>query len=416
MKMSGFVKHRDTCRLCGSKNIELVLKLVATPIGDAYVSKEHLNEKQVCYPVELFLCKDCGLAQLPGVLDPDAVYCDYIYHTSDSLGLVQHFQKYVDEVFNYVNPPKNSLVIDIGSNDGSLLKFFKDKGMRVLGIDPAREIANVATKCGIETLPTFFNSEIAQKIRRERGSAYIITINNAFANIDDLSNLIKGVKLLLDAEGIFVFETGYFVDLTQKTIFDNIYHEHISYFTVKPLRIFFKNTGLELIDVKRIASKGGSIRCIVQLASGSREESQSINGLLKLEAGLKIHNSEIIKEFGNKLNNIKNELLKIVKDLKAKGKKIAGYGASVGVTTVLYNFDLNKELLDFIVDDNASRQNLYSPGLYIPVLSPKGLIEQKIDYVIILAWQYAEPIIKNNQEYLDKGGHFIKFLPKVEII
>lgn len=414
--MDGSVNHRDTCRLCGSKNIESVLKLAPIPIGDAYISKEHINEKQDCYPVELFLCKDCGLTQLPYILDPDAVYRNYIYRTSDSLGLVQHFQKYAYEVFNYANPPKNSLVIDIGSNDGSLLKFFKDKNMDVLGIDPASEIADEATRKGIETLPLLFTSQLAQKIRKDRGPAYIITMNNTIANIDDLSNVIDGIKILLDPDGIFVFETGYFVDLIQKKIFDNIYHEHISYFTVRSLQDFFKNNGMELIDVQRIAPKGGSIRCVVQLASGSRKQSKSINELLKLEAGLKVHNSETIKEFGNRLNNIKYELLKIVKNLRTRGKKIAGYGASVGVTTVLYNFGLSKELLDFIVDDNISRQNLYSPGLHIPVLSPKELIEQKIDYVIILAWQYAEPIIKKNQAYLDQGGHFIKFLPDIEII
>ncbi len=414
--MGKSLKHSNTCRLCHGKNLELVLRLASTPIGDAYVPKELIRENQECYPVELFLCKDCGLAQLSHVLDPEDVYSNYIYHTSDSLGLVKHFEKYANDVFERSNPPKDSLVIDIGSNDGSFLRFFKNKGMRVLGIDPARKIANEATKQGIETLQNFFTSELSQKINREYGAAHIITTNNAIANIDDLGNLIKSIRILLNPDGIFVFETGYFVDLIQKTIFDNIYHEHISYFTVKPLQSFFQNNDMELIDVERIPTKGGSIRCTVQLAGGSRKKSSAIKELLKLEADIGIYNAETIKEFGNKLSNIKNQLLESVKDLKAKGKTIAGYGASVGVTTVLYNFGLNKDLLNFLVDDNSDRQNLYSPGLHIPVLSPRELLEQKIDYVIILAWQYAEPIIKKNKAYLDHGGHFIKFFPEIEVV
>lgn len=414
--MKNQAARRQTCRLCGGKNLELVLKLAVTPIGDAYIPKERINETQPCFPIELFLCNSCGLSQLLNVIDPESVYSKYIYHTSDSLGLVEHFRKYAVEIISFANPPAGSLVIDIGSNDGSLLRFFKDKGMRVLGIDPAITIAQQATKSGIKTLQKFFDYKVAQEIKRKYGQAYIITANNAIANIDDLSGMIGGIRDLLEPDGIFVFETGYFLDLLTKRIFDNIYHEHISYFTVNTLNKLFNSHDMKLLDVTRIPTKGGSIRGIAQLSGGSRKVSSSVQELIELESKHKMHNSETIKAFSNSLLDIKKELLKILNDLKSKGKKIAGYGASVGVTTVLYYFNLDHTLLDFIVDDNPQRQNLYSPGFHIPVLHPEEICDRKIDFVIILAWQYAGPIIKKHQSYLDQGGQFITFLPKLEII
>ncbi|MAE43037.1 methyltransferase [Candidatus Woesearchaeota archaeon] len=410
------ITRRNTCRLCESKNLELGLKLAPTPIGDAYIPREGLTKPQNCYPVELFLCKNCGLSQLLDILNPEDVYCDYIYKTSDSLGLVTHFKNSVNTILQKIRPDKNSLVVDIGSNDGSFLKFFKERSMRVLGVDPAREIANEATRNGIETLPTFFDGELASKIKKDYGTAQIITINNAMANIDDVGSLVEGVKSILGNDGVFIFETGYFVDLIQKLVFDNIYHEHLCYFTVNTLKHFFDSIEMELVDVERIQTKGGSIRCIVQLSQGSRTVSPSVNELIKLEEDLKIHEISKIKEFGEKLNDIKKELLKTLNDLKEKGKTIAGYGASVGVTTVLYNFELGEGLLDYIVDDNPIRQNLFSPGLHIPVLSSDSLYEKNPDYVVILAWQYSKPIIAKHEEYLKKGGHFINFLPKIEVI
>lgn len=414
--MSKLVIRRKTCRLCNGNELELVLKLAPTPIGDAYVPREGTKKIQECYPLEIYLCKSCGLSQLLDVIDPEAVYSNYIYHTSDSSGLVKHFEDYVDSILHRINPPKNSLAIDIGSNDGSLLRFFKKSGMRVLGIDPAKEIARKATESGIETLPTFFTLELARKIRNERGSAHIITTNNTFANVDDLTNMMEGVKELLSQDGIFVFETGYFLDLIQKTIFDNIYHEHLSYFSVKPLENFFISNGMELIDVERVPTKGGSIRCIIQLKGSSRKASSSVNQLIKLETELGIHDVETIKKFGNKLEAMKNKLMEILRDLKSKGKTVVGYGASVEVTTMLYYFNLDSNLLEFIVDDNPMRQNLYSPGLHIPVLSSQAIYERKPDYVLLLAWQYSEPIMKKNQKYLEQGGHFILLLPSLQVV
>lgn len=412
--MSASVFRRDNCRLCGSQDIELVLELAPTPVGDAYVSEQRLEEVQETYPVDLFLCKNCGLAQLPDVIDPEILYRDFIYVTSISLGLVEHFQGYVEDVLHRVKPATGSLVIDIGSNDGTVLKFFKQHGMRVLGVEPALEIARKATESGIETLPTFFNAELGQQLKRDRGGAAIVTSNNTFANIDDLADMTAGIRELLAADGVFVFETGYLVDLVKNGVFDNIYHEHLNYFCVKPLEAFFRKLGMELIDIDRVETKGGSLRGTVQLAGGDRAVSPSVKQFIAAETEFGIDRPEIFKDLATKLYNVKNQLLSLLGDLKAQGKTIAGYGASVGVTTLSYYFELDP-LLSFIVDDNPAKHNLFSPGHHIPVFPSEIIYERKPDYLVILAWRYAEPIMKKHQAYLAQGGHFILLWPEIEI-
>ncbi len=407
---------RTNCRLCSSGDLRLVLQLESTPVGDAYIPAEKLNNKQELHPIKLYLCNSCGLLQIIDVVDPELVYMDYIYHSSDSLGLVKHFEKYAESVINKINLPEKSLVVEIGSNDGSLLKFFKERGLQVLGIDPAKKIAQIANKSGVNTLASFFDSKLAEKIVKEYGQASIVIANNVLANIDDLQDVIKGIRHLLKPDGVVVFETGYVSSLIENTIFDNIYHEHITYFSVKDLKNFFANNEMELIDIKLVPTKGGSLRGFVQLANGPRKVSDSVTKMIDKEEALGIQKADTFALFSERLTKLKRELLSLLTNLKKKGKTIAGYGASVGVTTILYYFGLDSKIVDFLVDDNQSRHNLYSPGLHIPVLNPQNLYDKKPDYVIIFAWQYAEPIINKHKAYLEQGGHFIKFLPKIEVI
>lgn len=405
----------NTCRLCHSRNMERVIKLASMPIGDAYLAKEHIK-KQDLFDMDLFLCKNCGLAQLPEVVRPDDIYRPYIYRTSDSKGLVEHFRKYIAAIFDKYTPPKGSLVIDIGSNDGTLLRFCKDRGMKVLGFDPATTIACEATASGVPTCPEFFCLDAAKKARQNHGQAYVITANNVFANIDNVDSFMLGVKELLLPDGVFVFETGYVLDLLQKTIFDNIYHEHLSYYSVKPLDQFFKRHDMRIIDVERINTKGGSIRCFVQHTSGSRQQSPNVNTIMKLEEDCGVQDSQTFNLFSENINLVKRQLLTFLKRLKNNKRKIAGYGASIGVTTILYNCELGEGFIDYLVDDNPGREGLYSPGYHIPVLSPKELYAKKPDYAVILAWQYAGPIIAQHKQYLENGGYFILLLPQVRII
>jgi len=407
--------RREECRLCRSRDMELVIKAVPTPPADAYVSKEQLDEVQKTYPLDIFFCKDCFLVQMLDIVPPEVIYPDYIYETSRSPGLLEHYQNYADDVLDSIDLPKGSFVVDIGCNDGTLLKFFKDKGMRVLGIDPAQEVVKKAAESGVEVMVEFFNAEVARRIKDKYGNAAVITSNNTIANIDDLTDIVEGVRGLLSPDGVFVIETGYLVDLVQNRVFDNIYHEHISYFSIMPLDSFFHSHGMELIDVKRVPTKGGSIRVTVQLAGGPRRTSSSVAETIALEKESGFDKPETFKDFAEQIESVKTDMLQLLKDKKAQGKTIAGYGASHSVTTLIYHFELS-DLLDFLVDDNSLKQNLFSPGHHIPVLHPRAIYERRPDYVVILPWRFSKSIIKKHKQYLEQGGHFIVPLPKVEVI
>lgn len=413
MKVS--VLKRNNCRLCGEKNLELVLSLTPTPVGDDFIPAARLDESQETFPLDLLLCRLCGNVQLLNIVDPEVVYGEYTYTSSISLELPDHFRKYADDILNRINHTKGSLIVEIGSNEGTLLNFLKSKEMKVLGIDPARNIALKATETGIETIPAFFTAELAKTIRKKYGQASIVIANNVIANIDDLSDTIDGVRNLLSHDGIFVFETSYLLDVIEKNLIDTVFHEHISYLAVKPLEAFFRRHGMELIKTERVPTKGGSIRGTVQLVGGSHKVSPSVNGLIALEEKSGIFHHEAFTSLADKLDSIKKPLHSLLENFKARNKTIACYGAAVGLTTMMYYFDLSR-MLSFIVDDNLKKQNTFSPGYHIPVYSSQTLYEKKPDYVLILAWRYADSIIRKHQKYLEQGGQFIKPLPELEII
>jgi len=408
------VYKRKTCRLCGSPDLKLVMPMPATPIADGYMPAVRAAEGQKCYALDLYLCQDCGLVHLRDVVNPELIYRNYLYETTTSPGLVAHFQKYAEDVLGQLNPAQGNLVLELGSNDGTLLRFFQKAGLRVLGVDPARDIARRATQAGIETWPEFFTVELSETIKKQKGAADIVIANNVVANIDHPGPLIEGIRNVLSPAGVFIFETGYLVDSVQNLVFDNVYHEHISYFSVKPLVAFFKKQGMELIRVDRVPTKGGSIRGTVQLAGGPRPMESSVHDLVNMETKEGFYQPAMYQQFAQRINREKEKLLELLKPLKAQGKLIAGYGASHSVTTFLYYFDL-AELLDFIVDDNPLKHNTLSPGHHIPVFPSEAIYTRKPDYIVILAWRFYEMIVKKHRLYLEKGRHFIVPLPEMRV-
>jgi SAM-dependent methyltransferase len=393
----------------------MVVPLAATPVGDAYVPAEHLDKPQEVYPLDVWLCRKCGLAQLVDIVDPKVLYVEYVYLTSISLGLVEHFRRYAGDVQQRIQPPKGALVVDIGSNDGSLLKAFQDGGMKVLGIDPARDVGRLANERGVETLTTFFTADLVRKLRQERGTAAIITANNVFANIDNVDDMVAGIREWLAPDGAFVFETSYLADVLGKSLLETVFHEHISYFSVKPLDVFFRRNGMELIDVQRVPTKGGSIRATVQRKGGPRPVGPSVAEIIAYETKIGLHEPGVFKKFSTKIATVKADLLRQLRDLKAHGKTLAGYGASVGVVTLLYEFELG-DLLSFIADDNVRKHNTFSPGQHIPVYAPEALYDRKADAAVILAWLYADPIMKKHPQFTANGGRFIIPLPAVRVV
>lgn len=413
--MSENAYRRDNCRLCGGRELELVLTLAPTPLADAYVPAGRVNQPQASYPLDLYLCRRCGFSQLLDVVQPREIYTDYIYETISSLGLVEHFRRYAADVVQRVQPNGGSLVVDVGSNDGTLLRGFQALGMKVLGVDPAREIARRATAAGVETLPEFLTAKLADQIRSQRGPAAVVTANNVIANVDDLDEVVAAIRKLLAPDGVFVFESFYVGDLIRNMVFDFIYHEHISSFSVKPVELFFLRHGMELIDVQRVPTKGGSLRYTIQLAGGPRRVSPVIEELKTEEAEQGLHCPETFKAFNDKIESAKAAVLSLLRRLKHEGRTIAGYGASATTTTLIYHFELGN-FIEYIVDDYSAKQNLFSPGLHIPVLPPEAIHERKPDYVVIFAWRYYEPIVKKNPRFLSDGGHFVVPMPELRIL
>lgn len=393
----------------------LVLELAPTPPANAFVPKEELSKPQQRFPLDVFFCDDCTHAQLLDVVDPSVLFENYVYVSGTSASFVAHFESYAKSLLEQFKPAPGSLVVDIGSNDGTLLSFFKKAGMKVQGIDPAKNIAQQATKNGIPTIAGFFTPQLAKETRAQQGPASIITANNVFAHIDNLEAVVEGIRTLLAPNGVFVFEVSYLVDVFEKTLFDTIYHEHLDYHSVRPLVPFFQRLGMELIEAQRVGSHGGSLRGIAQLKGGPHPVGKSVAQSLATEEKLRLHKVETFREFGNNINALKTALGKLLRELKAQGKTIVGFGAPAKATTLMYHFEIGPELIDFIADDSPLKQNLYSPGYHIPVLPRQAVYDRKPDYVLMLAWNFAEPLMKALKLYADGGGHFIVPIPKLEI-
>jgi SAM-dependent methyltransferase len=417
--MKDLYHKRDTCRMCLSKAVELAVPLAPMPIAtpNFQIPDASLDDPvyRTAVPLELYLCRDCGLLQILHVGNPELQYRNYVYTTSLSLGLPEHFVKYADAVITSLGLRAGSLVVELGSNDGTLLRAFKERGMRVLGVDPAVEIARRATTAGIETVGDFFTDKLGAELRGRYGSADVIIANNMIANVDDLESLAKGVRGLLGPDGCFVFETQYGVDVTEKNLLDTVYHEHLSYFNIKPVSLFFERLGMRLIDVVHIWTKGGSFRATVQLASGRRRPTPAVATFMVEEARLGVEGLDYYRTFSGKIAAIREELTAIVDRHHADGRKVAGYGVSVGTTALLPQFGLAQKI-DFLVDDDPNKPRvLAGPGYDIPIFPPAALYEQKPASVVVFAWRYAQPIMAKHPDYFAQGGRFVIPLPCVAV-
>jgi SAM-dependent methyltransferase len=400
--------------MCDSKNLELALPMKPSPIGDAFVPAAKLGISQPLYPLDLYLCLDCGHVQNIDVVNPEALFRDYLYTTSSSAGLVQHFRAYAADVSRRLDLPRNSFVMDIGSNDGSLLKFFKSAGMQVLGVDPAC-VARKAIEEGVPTINDFFTSSLAPGIRREHGPAALVTANNVFAHSDNLGDMLDGIREVLSNDGVFVFEVSYLPDIVDRFVFDTIYHEHVSYHSIEPLAAFFERHGLELFDVQRIGTKGGSIRGFAQMKShGKRTVAPIVLQLITEERDRGFSKLAIYTEYAAQIERRKVAIADFVDAALKDGKMVAAYGASTTTTTLMWHFELERKLT-FIADDNPTKYGLYAPACHIPVVPSDELYVRKPDVVVVLAWQYADPIVKRHHRFIDDGGTFVVPLPDLQV-
>ena len=410
--------QKKNCRICNSSSLEKVVQLTPSPPGNNFLRKEQIKDlTEEEFPLELHFCNSCYHIQLGHVVDPSFIFQNgYSYVSSTSKVFVNHLKEYSNHIEKMLQLKRSSFVVDIGSNDGTCLKFFRNKGMRVLGVDPATDIAAIATSKGIETIDDFFSLNLAKQISNNYGKADLITSHNACAHIDDLRGVIQGVESLLKNDGIFVMEVGYFVDVYTNSWFDTIYHEHVDFHTVAPLEKLFDLSNMELIRVERISPQGGSIRVFVQKKDGLHPKHKSVDGLIKLEKSLGLNLPQTLKDFEIEINRLKEKFLNLILNIKREGKSIAAFGAPTKATTLCYHFGIEKKDIDFIVDDNPLKQGLFSPGKHIPVYAAKRIYDEKPDYLLILAWNFAESIMKNHKKYLEEGGLFILPMPEPLIV
>ena len=409
------IRKEQSCRICESNDIIVVFELKSTPSGDRFVSEEDLDKSIEKFPLILAICNSCGYLHLPYVLDPAESYTNYVYETKITVGLKEHYLDYAKEVITYGNIPSSSLVIDLGSNDGTMLKAFKEVGMKILGVEPNKSIADLANKNQLNTINNYFSHSVANEIIRQYEKASIITANYMFANIDNIIDFTDNAKKILSDDGLFVVQTGYHPAQMTINMFDYIYHEHFSYFSVKVLKDLLERSGLELIHVTSQFSKGGSIRAIAQHMGGKRKTDKSVDAFISKEKEDEIHESTTYMNFAKRINEKRDMLVEFINNLKAESKTIVGYGASVSTTTLLHHFEIG-EYLDYIVDDNTIKHGLFSPGYHLPVYPSKKLYSDNPDYVLILGWQHKNSIVNRNKNFLKNGGKFIVPLPELKVL
>ncbi len=405
-----------SCILCRSANLVQAVPLAPIPIATpTFAVPEHLRTEDAfaAAPLDLMLCADCGHLQTSHLVDPEFNYKNYVYTTASSLGLVEHFRGLFTRVFDRVKPKQGALVVEIGSNDGSLLRFFQQAGLRVLGVDPAEAIAAQATAAGVPTFARFFDAGLADEIAAQQGKATIVIANNVIANVADVSVFTRGLDPLLTHDGVFVFETQYGADVIDHMLLDTVYTEHLSYCMIRPLATHFWRHGFEVIDVERIPTKGGSIRVTVQRKGASRPVSKAVTDIIADEERRGMFGLGYYRPFAARVQATAKRLNEIVDAEEAKGRFVAGYGVSVGTSTLLHQFGLIGRIRCLFDDSPHKETHLRGPGYAIPVHAGTDVAAQNPGAIIVFAWRYADPIIAKHGAYLANGGRFVIPLPDV---
>ena len=402
------------CRMCDSTDLYEFLDLGFLPPADRILNDERMNEPEIHFPLKVAQCQNCGLTQLTYVVAPEILYGEaYSYESSITETGKKHFFDMADSILEKFALKNNDLIIDIGSNVGILLEGFKRKGLRVLGIDPAPKIAEIANKREIETWNGFIDKNISELIVNKKGRAKIITATNVFAHIDDKQGLIECIKILLEEDGIFIIEAPYLVDLIENLEYDTIYLDHLEYLSLKPLIKFFEKHGFEIFDVEKYGIHGNSIRIFIS-RKNVMNISENVYKLLELEEKKGIYDKNNLDEFARKVCVHKKEFLELVYELKKQGKKIVGISAPAKGNTLLNYCKIHNHHIDYMTEKSKIKLGYYTPGMHIPIIEEENLLRDNADYGIIFAWNFADEIIKNpiNQEFLRRGGKFIKPIPK----
>ena len=408
--MSSVHSKRTTCRLCGGYGFDVAFRLKPTPPANAYVGQDELDVPEPAFPLDLYVCRSCHHAQLLDIVDPVVLFRHYAYVSGTSPVMVKHLKDMCETVrARCLN--KAPFVVEIGSNDGTLLQAFIDKGIKALGIEPAENLAAAANAAGRPTRADFFNTETAKAVRAEHGPAHIICANNVLAHVDALGDVFAGIKALMAPDGLCAFEVSYLVDVVKHGLFDTIYHEHVSYHSVGPMIGFLARAGLELFAAQRIPTQGGSIRFFVQHKDGPYKTDGSVEECLEIEAALSLGTLAPFEALAGRIATSSAALRTKLAAVKANGLRIGGYGAPAKITTLMHHFELGATDIEFLAEDNPLKVGLYTPGKHVPIVGTGPLVDNPPDYVVVFAWNFARSIIARHRKFVDDGGRFIVPLP-----
>ena len=405
------------CRFCNNPLKHVFVDLGKSPLSNSFLKKEMLNKPEQFYPLCVYVCDKCFLVQLPEYENPENIFGDYAYFSSYSDTWLKHAENYVNLMLNRFSFDKNNLVVEIASNDGYLLQFFKKERIPILGIEPAANVAKVAEQKGIPTIVKFFGTETARGLVKEGKSADLIIGNNVLAHVPNLNDFVDGLKILLKQTGVITLEFPHLMKLIQHNQFDTIYHEHFSYFSLYTVEKIFSSYGLMVFDVEEIPTHGGSLRLFVTHNENENITiSKKVNDLINEEHQFGLSNIETYRNFSSKVEFVREKLLGFLNTTKKEGKKVVCYGAAAKGNTLLNYCKVDSSLVDYIIDKNPHKQGKFLPGSHLPIKSPDEILKTKPSFVLILPWNIKDEIINQMSHIKKWGGKFVIPIPEVNII
>ena len=402
-----------TCRSCGYTQLQNVLSLGCTPLANALLTEEQLSEPEPTYPLELVFCPECSLVQITETISPEKLFREYVYLSSFSDTMLEHAENLSSALIGSKNLDATSLVVEVASNDGYLLRYYRNAGVPVLGIEPATNIAAVAEEKGIPTICDFFDEDLALRLVGEGFKADLVHANNVLAHASDLNGFVRGLRCILKEDGLIVIEVPYVKDMIDRCEFDTVYHEHLCYFSLSALNLLFARNGLTIHKIERLPIHGGTLRIF---AGRETEPDESVPALLNEEKAWGVNDLAFYSGFGRRVEQLRDELVALLRKLKTEDKRIAVYGASAKGSTLLNYCRIGSETLDYVVDRSTVKQGLYTPGTHLKIYAPERLLEDAPDYVLLLTWNFATEILEQQTEYRKHGGRFIVPVPAVKIV
>ena len=403
-----------TCRSCGSGDLHPVLSLGETPLANSLLTEEQLDQPEPRFPLDLVLCRNCTLVQITETVPPEILFRDYLYFSSFSDTMLAHAEELATRLVAERKLGAGNLVIEAASNDGYLLAFYLSLGVPVLGIEPARNIAAVAEERGIATIAEFFDAALARRLAGEGRRADVFHGHNVLAHVADLNGFVEGISILLADDGVAVIEAPYVKDMIDRCEFDTIYHEHLCYYSLTALEALFNRHRLTVTNVERVAIHGGSLRVFVERVGAT--PTRAVTALLAEEAAWGVGQPDPYDAFALRVTDLGRELDALLATLKGNGASIAAYGAAAKGSTLLNVFGIGAETLDYVVDRSTVKVGRYMPGVHLRIFPPERLLTEMPDYLLLLAWNLADEIMAQQDEYRRRGGRFIVPVPVPEVV